>query len=86
MTTINSSHAFLHLDLPPLITQLQFNDGKPLYAVAFRSVRREDANTEQLYAADALAHEEARKNGGLLTVRFFLTPFLYVIKIKKSEF
>eukprot|EP00850_Spirogloea_muscicola_P002812 SM000011S18990 [mRNA] locus=s11:288091:289197:+ [translate_table: standard] len=40
--------------------------GGPLYAVVFRSIRKLEADSEQLYAADAAAHEEAKKSGGLL--------------------
>eukprot|EP00850_Spirogloea_muscicola_P004299 SM000018S03664 [mRNA] locus=s18:647436:648545:- [translate_table: standard] len=40
--------------------------GGPLYAVVFRSIRKVEADSEQLYAADAAAHEEAKKSGGLL--------------------
>ncbi|KAJ3184267.1 hypothetical protein HDU87_005114 [Geranomyces variabilis] len=37
------------------------------YIVAFRSVRRADANSTLLYNADAAAHEEARNSGGILS-------------------
>jgi hypothetical protein len=36
------------------------------YIVAFRSIRRSDANTEHLYKADREAHEEAVTAGGLI--------------------
>ncbi|KAJ3095278.1 hypothetical protein HK100_005869, partial [Physocladia obscura] len=36
------------------------------YVVAFRSVRTATADAQQLYAADAAAHEEALGSGGLL--------------------
>ncbi|KAJ3085126.1 Zinc transporter [Quaeritorhiza haematococci] len=39
---------------------------KTWYIVAFRSIRRADASTEELYAADAEAHREARESGGIL--------------------
>ncbi|KAH7436310.1 hypothetical protein KP509_05G012900 [Ceratopteris richardii] len=37
------------------------------YMVVFRSIRAADADEELLYAADAEAHEEAKRSGGLLT-------------------
>lgn len=46
---------------------LPLEEGQPLYAVVFRSVRKEEADTQELYEADAAAHEEARAGGGLLT-------------------
>eukprot|EP00897_Mesotaenium_endlicherianum_P006015 jgi/Mesen1/5441/ME000271S04469 len=49
-----------------IIESLQVEEGKLLYAVVFRSVRKESADTEELYAADAAAYEEARQGGGLL--------------------
>ncbi|KAL1924776.1 uncharacterized protein VTP21DRAFT_4430 [Calcarisporiella thermophila] len=36
------------------------------FVVAFRSIRRADADSEKLYDADARAHEEAKNSGGLL--------------------
>ncbi|CAG8537058.1 4749_t:CDS:2 [Ambispora gerdemannii] len=36
------------------------------YVVAFRSIRRADADDIALYEADSRAHEEAKLNGGLL--------------------
>ncbi|KAI5073444.1 hypothetical protein GOP47_0011457 [Adiantum capillus-veneris] len=36
------------------------------YMVVFRSKRREGADSKALYAADAEAHEEAKRSGGLL--------------------
>ncbi|KAI9327269.1 hypothetical protein BDR26DRAFT_792408, partial [Obelidium mucronatum] len=36
------------------------------YLVAFRSVRKENADSKALYDADALAHSEALESGGLL--------------------
>ena len=41
------------------------------FIVAFRSVRRADACTHTLYAADAKAHQEAIESGGLLKVSIF---------------
>lgn len=38
------------------------------FIVAFRSVRSVQANNKQLYDADARAHEEAKRSGGLLKV------------------
>jgi hypothetical protein len=38
------------------------------FIVAFRSIRSENADHQQLYNADALAHEEAIQSGGLLKV------------------
>lgn len=50
------------------ISQLLDATDDPLYCVIFRSVRNVDADTHELYLADAEAHEEARKGGGLLKV------------------
>ncbi|KAG0624503.1 hypothetical protein M758_3G252600 [Ceratodon purpureus] len=36
------------------------------YLVVFRSIRKSSANSDQLYSADAAAHDEARLSGGLL--------------------
>jgi hypothetical protein len=38
------------------------------FIVAFRSIRNEQADHKKLYDADALAHEEAIRSGGLLKV------------------
>ncbi|KAI9006154.1 hypothetical protein BC832DRAFT_471359 [Gaertneriomyces semiglobifer] len=39
---------------------------KRWYLVVFRSVRKATANSSALYDADHLAHEEAKKSGGIL--------------------
>ncbi|KAJ3157219.1 hypothetical protein HDU89_002631 [Geranomyces variabilis] len=72
-----------HYRTAPLITSFNWSDvakllpadvgNDPLpststwYIVAFRSVRRADANSRLLYNADAAAHEEARNSGGILS-------------------
>ncbi|KAI9292856.1 hypothetical protein K502DRAFT_282002, partial [Neoconidiobolus thromboides FSU 785] len=45
---------------------LNLNETGSWYIVVFRSIRNKDANSEELYTADALAHEEAKNSGGLL--------------------
>lgn len=40
------------------------------YLVVFRSIRKSSANSDQLYSADAAAHDEARLSGGLLKVNW----------------
>ncbi|KAG9316330.1 hypothetical protein JVU11DRAFT_2361 [Chiua virens] len=47
------------LDLP-------VDEEREWYAVAFRSRRKKGSDSEPLYEADRLAHEEAVSNGGLL--------------------
>lgn len=44
------------------------------YIVVFRSIRKASADSLQLYAADAAAHDEARRSGGLLKVTQAHTP------------
>ncbi|KAJ3011830.1 hypothetical protein HKX48_006627 [Thoreauomyces humboldtii] len=60
----------------PLATSFSWSDvaahlplelDKTFYVVAFRSVRSEHAHAPTLYDADALAHEEARTSGGILS-------------------
>ncbi|CAD6568522.1 MAG: hypothetical protein CYPHOPRED_002686 [Cyphobasidiales sp. Tagirdzhanova-0007] len=46
--------------------QLPLESEREWYIVAFRSVRRQDADTTLLYQADREAHEEAVAAGGLL--------------------
>ncbi|EJU04433.1 hypothetical protein DACRYDRAFT_20965 [Dacryopinax primogenitus] len=40
------------------------------YCVAFRSKRKRGSNSEALYVADAKAHDEAIRNGGLIMYRY----------------
>lgn len=46
--------------------QLDIDDGGDWFVVVFRSIRNPNANSELLYNADRLAHEEAKESGGLL--------------------
>lgn len=49
------------------------------YCVAFRSKRnRAGLNDESLYLADALAHEEAQKGGGVSSPFVCFRPFLHL--------
>ncbi|KZT59196.1 hypothetical protein CALCODRAFT_431396 [Calocera cornea HHB12733] len=41
------------------------------YCVAFRSKRRKGSNSEALYTADAKAHDEAIRNGGLIRLPLY---------------
>ncbi|KAJ3161830.1 hypothetical protein HDU86_006601 [Geranomyces michiganensis] len=66
-----------HYRTEPIITSFNWADvatslpadvgSATWYIVAFRSVRRADANSTLLYNADAAAHEEARNSGGILS-------------------
>lgn len=46
---------------------LRVDDEAAWYAVVFRSIRRPDACSKTLYDADAAAHQEAQRSGGLLS-------------------
>ncbi|KZO95578.1 hypothetical protein CALVIDRAFT_537967 [Calocera viscosa TUFC12733] len=45
---------------------LPIEEEREWYCVAFRSKRKKGSNSEALYAADAKAHDEAIRNGGLM--------------------
>ncbi|RUS16805.1 hypothetical protein BC937DRAFT_90771, partial [Endogone sp. FLAS-F59071] len=68
--TITKEYA--HVPLPDAFNwdevaeRLGIDEEGDWFIVAFRSVRSVHANAKQLYDADARAHEEAKKSGGLL--------------------